>query len=663
MRHRRYQNQSCHQQNLRKHSLWRRLLFIFFGLGSTLWFLIRVIPKPSRASYPCMRAAAPLASSFVVYLLGVAASLVSLRKARFQLQHSRYGKALLCIAAALLGLLLVISARHAPTFANTTLAGQTSNQPIGTARGIFPGRVVWVHDASATNEKANPALYGSGWFLSKNNNQDVIDRMLSTALRSLTGQTSDSASWDVVFRFYNREHGKGEVGYRPGEKILIKTNATSAWSGNYSTMDLSVLFNSSYGISETSPQLVLAVLRHLVRTVGVAEMDIFVGDPMKHIYKHCYDLWYAEFPRVNYVDHDYGSEKGRCKMTSEAAPSIFYSDKGKVLGSEARSDKLYSIFDDIEYLINIPTMKAHSFAGVTMFAKNHFGSHTRSSANHLHKGLVAANDQRGVPTRTGYGLYRVQVDLMGHKVLGGKNLILLMDALWSSDLEIGPPVKFRMMPFNDDWTSSILVSLDPVAIESVGYDILHTEFTAERGLNAFPQMSGVDDYLHQAASSDNWPAGIRYDPEDDGTPIASLGAHEHWNSSADMQYTRNLGTGNGIELVRFEKATAIESARAGKALAAEFRLLPNHPNPFNAATALNYQLTASGRVQLALYALTGQKIRTLVDEERPAGRYTVLWDGRDDDGNAAASGTYFCRLRVEREGRRFSDSRRLTLVR
>ncbi|HQG45034.1 MAG TPA: FlgD immunoglobulin-like domain containing protein, partial [bacterium] len=86
-------------------------------------------------------------------------------------------------------------------------------------------------------------------------------------------------------------------------------------------------------------------------------------------------------------------------------------------------------------------------------------------------------------------------------------------------------------------------------------------------------------------------------------------------------------------------------------------------NPFNAATALNYQLTASGRVQLALYALTGQKIRTLVDEERPAGRYTVLWDGRDDDGNAAASGTYFCRLRVEREGRRFSDSRRLTLVR
>jgi len=52
-------------------------------------------------------------------------------------------------------------------------------------------------------------------------------------------------------------------------------------------------------------------------------------------------------------------------------------------------DNLYSIFQDAEYLINIPMLKGHKRAGMTMFAKNHFGSQTRADASHLHGGLVA----------------------------------------------------------------------------------------------------------------------------------------------------------------------------------------------------------------------------------------------------------------------------------
>ncbi len=46
-----------------------RISFILTGIASTVWFLIRVIPKPSRATYPCMRAAAPIMSGFVIYIL------------------------------------------------------------------------------------------------------------------------------------------------------------------------------------------------------------------------------------------------------------------------------------------------------------------------------------------------------------------------------------------------------------------------------------------------------------------------------------------------------------------------------------------------------------------------------------------------------------------
>ena len=59
-------------------------IFLFWGLGlfSTIWFLVRVVPKSSRASYPCMQTAAPLMSAFVLYLLSFTGVWVSLRKLR-----------------------------------------------------------------------------------------------------------------------------------------------------------------------------------------------------------------------------------------------------------------------------------------------------------------------------------------------------------------------------------------------------------------------------------------------------------------------------------------------------------------------------------------------------------------------------------------------------
>ena len=241
-------------------TIWQRILFALLGIGSTLWLLIRVIPKPSRASYPCMKVAAPLASSFVVYLIGISTSLLALRKARRHANAARYGLALLCAAAAIFSLFIMIGADTRPTLADGVPADQTPNQPVGMPIGIFPGRVVWVHDANATNESANPARFGHGWFLNENNSQYVIDNMASTALRSVSGQPGDAEAWEAIFRFHNKKRGKGETGYKPGEKILIKTNATSAWSTqNYSPNDLSAVNNANYGISETSPQLVLGL--------------------------------------------------------------------------------------------------------------------------------------------------------------------------------------------------------------------------------------------------------------------------------------------------------------------------------------------------------------------------------------------------------------------
>jgi hypothetical protein len=537
-----------------------KLVFPITGFAALTWFLIRVIPKPSRATYPCMRVAAPIASSFVIYILGLISSILIFNKAKKYFVESRF---LLSTIFMSLGILVGFSTllhTDRKVYANTQAVLEGPNQPIGTAKGIFPGRVVWIFDRDATNENCIPNKNGHAWFLSENNNQSVIDMMLSSGLQRLTGQTTDLAVWQAIFSFYNNNKGKGAVGYNSNEKIFIKINATSAWSGNFNPTDLSVVYNSSYGMSETSPQIVLAVLRQLVNVVRVPQNKIYIGDPMKHIYKHCYDMWHSEFPNVHYLDHSYNS-MGREKVIASTTAIIHYSDNGQVLSTnvwdnypgdeQTIQDNLYTIFEEAEYMINIPMLKGHKRAGITAFAKNHFGSQTRVDAAQLHGGLVSPTGYPNV-LRGGYGRYRVQVDFMGHELTGGKNLIYLMDALWCTDDAMSYPKKFFMQPFNHDWSSSIFVSLDPVAIESVGYDFLRSEFTSERdnsdGAKLYVQMDGVDDYLHQAASSSNWPAGVQYDPENDGTVIGSLGTHEHWNNAIDKQYSRNLGTGDGIEL-------------------------------------------------------------------------------------------------------------------
>ncbi len=79
-------------------------------------------------------------------------------------------------------------------------------------------------------------------------------------------------------------------------------------------------------------------------------------------------------------------------------------------------------------------------------------------------------------------------------------------------------------------------------------------------------------------------------------------------------------------------------------LPARFALEQNRPNPFNPTTEITYSVAAEVRVQLVIYNLLGQPVRKLVDETRPAGQYTVTWDGRDDAGRSAASGVYQYRI-------------------
>jgi hypothetical protein len=166
--------------------------------------------------------------------------------------------------------------------------------------------------------------------------------------------------------------------------------------------------------------------------------------------------------------------------------------------------------------------------------------------------MHASTPDPSLPGVPGLAHYRAIVDLLGHPALGGKILLCMVDGLFGGYYWDSHPYKWNTAPFNGNWPSSLFVSQDPVAIDSVCYDFLLNEWPAvvNNGGGATNALrGGAEDYLHEAALADNPPSGTFYDPSKRGVRLASLGVHEHWNNSIDKQYSRNLGLNQGIELL------------------------------------------------------------------------------------------------------------------
>ena len=110
-------------------------------------------------------------------------------------------------------------------------------------------------------------------------------------------------------------------------------------------------------------------------------------------------------------------------------------------------------------------------------------------------------------------------------------------------------------------------------------------------------------------------------------------------------YVIEWGGGRGLwEIVLPQAATETAVAEAEGVVPAEFALAQNFPNPFNASTTIAFQLAFASQVELAVYNISGQRVRTLISGSLPAGHHRLQWDGRNDRGEPAASGAYLYQL-------------------
>jgi hypothetical protein len=613
-----------------------------------------------------MKVAAPIASSFIAYIVGLVLTVFSFRQARHYFRNSRYVFMMVLIIAGITAGLFTFLSPNTESYANSTrVTGDSlfvpidsANTPVGTARGIFPGRVVWMWDPAATKWNGT----SNYWWSDANTNQVVVDSMVSKSLRGLTGKSTDVAAWDTLFRYFNEKHGKGSIGYQAGEKIAIKLSLVQ-----------SVNASSDCGNSNFStPQLVLTLLRQLVHKAGVPDNNITFYDIMRSIPSSVTDRCKSEFPKVHFV----GSVAGHNQEVYKRDTTSLHWSQNLVLEQPTgglHTGYLPTIVTQASYIINFANLKGHRYVGVTGCAKNHFGSMSadgdantpHSIGVHpyvtVHDFIISGATEWSFNGRP-MGTYNALVDLMGNKDLGGKTLLFLTDGLYVVPTEGDPntsAIKSQQPPFNNRWTSSIFISQDEVALESVIIDFLRTEQAINTKLTqVLPDNSiqsvvygYLDNYLHEAAQADNPPSGTTYVPNGDGKRLSSLGVHEHWNNSIDKKYSRNLGTGNGIELY----APPAGSTSVDEIITAlsEFTLNQNYPNPFNPTTTISYALSVQSHVTMKIYDVHGRIIATLVDQEKPAGHHQVLFDAKN-----LASGVYFYRLTVET----FVETKKLLLL-
>lgn len=376
-----------------------------------------------------------------------------------------------------------------------------SNRPLGKAQGAVPGRVAWVHAPGVATWDEKTGM----WMEDRWNDQTKADRMLRETIKSVGGGTDAKAGWKAMFADFNRRHGKGNKGYRKGEKIAIKLNMNNATS-HRDTIELN-----------SSPFVTLALVRTLVEDGGVRQEDIIVCEPSRAITDSIYNKVKRHYPEVTFIDHIGGDGREKCEYYQER---IQYSaDNGKMARGIAKC------IADADYVINSALLKTHKGPGVTLTGKNWYGAtdialEWRRNAHNN----VSQDKKHGKPG------YKTFVDFIAHPDMGGKCLLFLIDGTYGSrDVNGAPHPKWRKPPFGGEWACSVIASQDALAADAVAIDIIIGEWPE------FGSLNYCDEYLKEAATIPTPPSGTIY--KVNGKALTEpLGLMEHWNNATERKY-------------------------------------------------------------------------------------------------------------------------------
>ncbi len=168
------------------------------------------------------------------------------------------------------------------------------------------------------------------------------------------------------------------------------------------------------------------------------------------------------------------------------------------------------------------------------------------------------------------------------------------------------------------------------------------------------QSIKLDDYVFDADNDDSEIEWSAFGAIDLQVQIVSRIATIHTPNSEWLGtetiifYAKDPFGATGNSITTFTISTSTDVQTQDKSLPTKFALHPNFPNPFNPETTISFEMPEPSKVRILIFNRLGQKVRTLLNENKAAGRYNVIWNGTDDVGNKVSSGIYFYQIETEK---------------
>lgn len=309
-------------------------IFIVIGIVSLLWFLFRVVPKPSRASYPCMQTAFPIASSFVLWLIGSVGSIVLFRKVPGAMRNSRYFKvAGLALSGVLLLFLAITFNRDSIVIANPF----TQKAEIVSVNKVYGNTI--------DSLKAKVAIVKSNTALAADIKYDEILSMVREAVK-LSG-------------------GMGHL-IKDGKTVMLKPNLVNDYPNR--TIEVNGA-TTDYRVVKAVVQLV----RELNPTGKIILAEGSGGDT--HSKTIMTRLKYLEIPGIDYFMGLEATSGAYRDFNSDSLVAVNLPDALSKYPDDLKPNKTRAIYYNKRYykadvLISIPVLKNHATAGITGAVKN-----------------------------------------------------------------------------------------------------------------------------------------------------------------------------------------------------------------------------------------------------------------------------------------------------
>jgi hypothetical protein len=330
------------------------------------------------------------------------------------------------------------------------------------AHGSCRARVVVVKDNLVTSWNGTSIWFGSNSYV----NQGRVDNMVKRGIMSLTRQSSELDAWTSLLPTVSGS-----------TKIGIKVNGNNFEAGTRNN------------VIDWTPQVVNAVIKGL-KVRGFSEANIYILEPSIGRRKAYCGLVTSLYPNVKIYGH--------CWQGAPYLASTYSSTDSSLTISHpcgAPSSKYPDQILDLDYMIQMPQMRADGLTGVAFTYQNLVGYKVRSTIRSLYKYMTLSTDNPFV-------------DLYANTHIVNKNKLIIGDGIYGNHANNGT-VPTRWSVLANDWPKRLFFATDPVAIDCVMYDFLNWQN---------PRSAQDENYIVCAAN-------------------ANQGVRDHWNNPTERRYS------------------------------------------------------------------------------------------------------------------------------